>query len=100
NAGLAIQSLLKPSNDLLANDVLVVSHPSHKRHLMIHAGSFQALLFEMVDLETWASSIAEVLRNPMAFGHPEMYLADEALAWTASGSPSQLSNVHALPLKT
>lgn len=79
--GLQSKVLLPEANGRMAVDQDVLRVLGNGKALTVHAPSLGPLLYELVDLDTWARGIAEVMRLPGSLSEPVVVFADEARWW-------------------
>jgi hypothetical protein len=79
--GLASQVLLPEAHGRMPVDQDVLRIFGHGKALTVHAPSLSLLLYELVDPDTWARGIAEVMKLPGSVGEPVVVFAEEARWW-------------------
>jgi len=85
--GLTAQILLPREHGPLSVDQDVLQVRWRDRSLTLHAQGLNLLLYELVDLRTWARGVYEVLTRSDPPGEPVVIFANEASVWTANDPP-------------
>ena len=62
-------------------DILYVSSTKGNRRLTVHAQSIAPLLFELLEPQTWARGLAELLSMPTLPNEPVLLFAGEDTSW-------------------
>lgn len=78
-AGLNAEVKMGWNGGVLPQDIVSVQWKD--RGLMLHDRGLGQLLYELVDVRTWAQGIREVLQGEPQPGQPVLIFANEAVAW-------------------
>lgn len=81
SVGLHAEWVLPPSQDKLGESQVVLRAYNRSRGVEIKASDMQRFLLELVDIQTWAKSVQELLTLADLSGHPWPYYPDEGKDW-------------------